>query len=116
MFLIPGLLLFPLMVLKLFTKWLRAIIRRIITEDSKHLELNVTQWHEYRLRWNLSRVEFSLDGVPVFETETSPKGPLGLVIWIDNQFAAFTPDGKIQAGTEENPVPAWMEIADLEIS
>jgi hypothetical protein len=112
----PGLLAFPLMFWKTSAKWIRAMLGKIVREDAKRLELDVTQWHEYKLRWSLGHVEFGVDGVSVFETESSPKGPLGLVIWIDNQFAAFTPDGKIQAGTEENPAPAWMEIADLEIS
>ena len=112
----PGLLALPLMLSKTFARRIRAIAGKIIREDAKRLEVDVTQWHAYRLEWSPSRVAFGLDGESVFETESSPKGPLGLVIWIDNQFAAFTPDGKIQAGTEANPVPAWMEIADLEIS
>jgi hypothetical protein len=36
------------------------------------------------------------------------------VVWIDNQFTAFRADGKIQAGLEENPRPAWIEIEWLE--
>ncbi len=111
-----GLLALPLMLSKPSAKWIRAIAGKIIGEDAKRLEVDATQWHDYKLRWDLNQVAFNLDGESVFETETSPKGPLGLVIWIDNQYAAFTPDGKISAGTEENPVPAWMEIADLELS
>jgi hypothetical protein len=51
----------------------------------------------------------------VFESPVSPNPPLGLVIWIDNQYAAFTPDGKIGFGVLKNPEPAWLEIADLKI-
>jgi len=112
----PGLLALPFAFSKTFAKWLRAVAGKIIREDAKRLELDVTQWREYRLMWSPSRVEFSVDGASVFETESSPRGPLGLVIWIDNQFAAFPPDGKIRVGTLENPTPAWMEIADLEIT
>ncbi|MGC1376784.1 MAG: hypothetical protein WA821_11185 [Anaerolineales bacterium] len=111
----PALLALPFMFSKRLATWIRAIAGKIIREDAKRLEPDVTQWHEYRLKWSPGRVEFSLDGAPLFETETSPRGPLGLVVWIDNQFAAFTPNGKIQAGTQENPVPAWMEIANLEM-
>lgn len=112
----PGLLALPLMVSKTFAKRIRAVAGKIIREDAKRLELDVTQWHAYRLKWSATRVELTIDGEPVFETESSPKGPLGLVIWIDNQFASFTPDGKFRAGTEANPDATWMEIADLEIS
>jgi hypothetical protein len=57
-----------------------------------------------------------VDEVRVFESSVSPNPPLGLVIWIDNQFASFTPDGKIGFGVLENPEPAWLEISDLNLS
>jgi len=44
----------------------------------------------------------------------SPRPPLGLVIWIDNQYAAFTPDGKIGFGVLAND-EAWLEIKELEL-
>jgi hypothetical protein len=37
-----------------------------------------------------------------------------LVIWIDNQFAAWTPEGRVNNGTLENPA-AWMEIERLDV-
>ena len=110
-----GFLAAPLMLSKTFAKWIRAMAGKIIGEDSVSLDVNPTEWHTYRLRWSAAGVEYFVDGAPVFETAVSPQGPLGLVIWIDNQFAAFTPTGKVSAGTLENPLPAWMEIADLEI-
>ena len=58
---------------------------------------------------------FEVDEVPVFESSVSPNPPLGLVIWIDNQFAAFTPEGKVGFGVLENPEPAWLEIKDIEL-
>jgi hypothetical protein len=51
----------------------------------------------------------------VFESAVSPHPPLGLVIWIDNQFAAFAPDGKIGFGVLENPEPAWLEIKEIDV-
>jgi hypothetical protein len=42
-------------------------------------------------------------------------GPLGLVIWIDNQYAAWRPDGTLRMGVLANPHPAWMEISELEV-
>jgi hypothetical protein len=112
---VPGLVVLSFLFSRTFTKWLRAIAGKIINEDCICLSVDATQWHEYRLSWSPNRVEYAVDGESVFETGVSPKGPLGLVIWIDNQFAAFTPEGKVKAGTLENRVPAWMEIANLEI-
>jgi hypothetical protein len=46
----------------------------------------------------------------------SPRPPLGLVIWIDNQYAAFTPNGRIGFGVLENPEPAWLELKEIEVN
>ena len=77
--------------------------------------VNPTQWHGYSFQWSQNRVAFEVDNVPVFESAVSPNPPLGLVIWIDNQFAAFTPEGKIGFGVLENPEPAWLEVKDIVI-
>jgi hypothetical protein len=74
-----------------------------------------TDWHRYRLAWREKRVSFEVDEVQVFESAVSPNPPLGVVIWIDNQYAAFTPEGKIRFGVLENPEPAWLEIKDVEL-
>jgi hypothetical protein len=40
---------------------------------------------------------------------------LGLTLWIDNQYAAWRPDGKIGFGVLGNE-EAWLEIADLNLT
>ena len=75
-----------------------------------------THWHRYSIDWREKRISFEVDDVPVFESAVSPQGPLGLVIWIDNQYAAFTPEGKIGFGVLENPEPAWLEVKQIELS
>jgi hypothetical protein len=79
-------------------------------------KIDPTQLHKYQIDWREERVSFLVDDVLVLETSLSPHPPLGLVIWIDNQYAAFTPEGKIGFGVLENPEPAWLEIKDLEIT
>ncbi len=83
---------------------------------SESIRVDPTDWHRYRLEWSLKRVLFEVDEVQVFESSVSPNPPLGLVIWIDNQYAAFTPEGKIGFGVLENPEPAWLEIKEIEVS
>jgi hypothetical protein len=103
------------MLFKPTARWLRRILRRIIEEDGHKVNVDVTEWHDYLFRWNTDNVVFEIDGHPIFSTPVSPLGPLGLVLWIDNQYALFDPTGKIKAGTLENQVPEWMEIEGLEI-
>ena len=92
----------------------RRRLGQIIAEDSTALRVDVTQWHGYRLRWREDSVAFEVDDVLVMETSVSPHPPLGLILWIDNQFAAFTPEGKISFGVLAHP-EVWLEIEDLEI-
>jgi hypothetical protein len=94
-------------------KTTRNLLGKVIEEDSKTLGVDVTQWHEYRFEWSPQRVLFYVDDVQVFESTMSPNPPLGLIIWIDNQYAAFTPEGTIGFGVLENTEPAWVEITDL---
>jgi len=93
----------------------RRLMGRVIGEDGIALSVDVTQWHRYRLEWREMGVSFEVDDLQVFESPVSPIAPLGLVIWIDNQYAAFTPEGKIGFGVLENPEPAWLEIKDIEL-
>ncbi|MBK9209698.1 MAG: family 16 glycosylhydrolase [Anaerolineales bacterium] len=73
---------------------------KVIDEDGVALRVDVTQWHAYRLEWSEKRVVWYVDDALVFESTVSPNAsrPLGVIIWIDNQYAAFTPEGKIAFG------------------
>lgn len=105
----------------------RRILSRIIRELSARITLDgatpagtpaaqaATQWRAYDLEWLTERTRFLVDGQCVLDAPFSPGGPLGLVIWIDNQYAGFYPDGRIRWGLEGNPEPAWVEIRDLEL-
>lgn len=91
------------------------MLGNIIGEDGVAVSVDVTDWHRYSLAWEEKRVSLEVDNVEVFESAVSPNPPLGLVIWIDNQYASFTPDGKIGFGVLANPEPAFLEIRELEI-
>ncbi|MEW6404123.1 MAG: hypothetical protein AB1649_20195 [Chloroflexota bacterium] len=92
----------------------RRLLGRAIDEEEIALSVDVTQWHGYRLEWSQKRVLLEVDDVPVLETSVSPRGPLGVVIWIDNQYAAFTPEGKIAMGFLEGK-EEWIEIQDVQV-
>ncbi|MCL4270575.1 MAG: family 16 glycosylhydrolase [Anaerolineales bacterium] len=102
------------LVLPFSAKTTRRMLGKIIAEDSSALSVDVTQWHTYQLEWSPTRVVWKVDETSVFESPVSPNPPLGLVIWIDNQYAAFTPQGKISFGVLEGQ-EEWLEIEDLEI-
>jgi hypothetical protein len=103
------------LVLPFSRKRTRQWLGKVIDEDGIALSVDVAQWHSYRLDWREEQVSFEVDDIQVFESHVSPNPPLGLVIWIDNQYATFTPEGKIGFGVLENPEPAWLEIKDIDI-
>lgn len=70
----------------------------------------MTDWHVYTIDWQLERVRFCLDGALLTEASHVPAGPLGLVIWLDNQFLQFTPWGKFKWGLAEKREVQWLEI------
>jgi len=112
---VPQLALFPMLIFRSWSRKLRSKLSEIIQEDSTKLDLDVTQWNNYSLLWKPDSVEFCLNGNNVFTTDISPLGPLGLVIWLDNQYAAFNPSGEIKTGVLKSSTPAWMEIDELDV-
>jgi len=107
--LLPGLPALPLLAFKPGSRILRRFAGKIVHQDGIKIDVDVTQWHEYSIEWLKDSCKFNMDGTTIFSTVCSPRSPLGLVIWIDNQFAAWTPAGQINYGTLANPA-AWMEI------
>jgi hypothetical protein len=91
----------------------RRLLRRAVRQDASLIHTNVTEWHDYSMEWQAGKVRFCLDGMDIFVTEIAPRGPLSLVIWIDNQYAAMPPSGRLRYGMLSNPEPAWLEIREF---
>ena len=97
-------------------RWLRRMAQGLVHEFAAQLAFDATTWHTYEIDWRPAAVRFVVDGAPVHETSVSPKGRMGLVLWIDNQFAAFPPHGRLRFGRLPNPEPAWLELAAVSIT
>lgn len=80
------------------------------------ISVPMTEWHEYYLAWGAGGCEFAVDGRILLQTPHSPRGPLGFVCWIDNQYMVLTADGRMGAGVLAVPEPQWLEVSDLDIS
>jgi hypothetical protein len=106
----------PLLALPPAARLLRRLGRRFVRQSAAAVTLDVTAWHRYEIEWTLEQVTFRLDDRLVFQTRTVPHGPLGLVIWIDNQYAALPPHGRLRYGTLAHSETAWIEIDRLELN
>jgi hypothetical protein len=112
----PGVVMLPFLALPLTARLLRRAARLLLREDAALVSADPTYWCDYRIDWHPDQVQFFVNGSEIFATRVSPHGPLGLVIWIDNQYAAFPPSGKLRTGTSPNPEPAWLELEGLELT
>jgi hypothetical protein len=111
----PAALLLPLLALRPLARLFRRLGRSLVRQDAARLELDATAWHTYQIQWQPHTLRFHVDEHCVLETGCSPSAPLGLVLWIDNQYAAFTPQGRLQYGALSNEQEAWIEVKDVEL-
>jgi hypothetical protein len=93
----------------------RRLLRAVVQQDTTLVHTNVTEWHTYLLEWMPDDVRLSVDGNNVLHSNIVPLGPMSLVIWIDNQYAALPPKGGFKYGTLPNAESAWMEIRYLKL-
>jgi hypothetical protein len=106
----------PLLAIPPVRRWLRHLGQRLVRQAAVGLSVDPTGWHTYGLDWLPDQVRFRVDGCLLLETPVSPPGPLGLVLWVDNQYAALPAAGRAGWGTLSNSHPAWVEIAGLTVN
>jgi hypothetical protein len=78
------------------------------------LDVDMTAWHDYVLDWRLESATFLVDGRSTL-VASAPQGPLGLVVWIDNQYMVVHPTGRLRYGLVAKSKTQWMEIDDLHL-
>jgi hypothetical protein len=90
-------------------------IQRVLKVREVALDVDMTQWYTYVLEWGVEQARFSVgreggaSSSPLLDAP-SPSGPLGFVMWLDNQYLVTTPWGKVRWGLLEVPGRQWMEI------
>jgi hypothetical protein len=71
--------------------------------------------HTYRLDWLAESASFYADDRLVLNTPCTPRGPLGFVAWLDNQYAVVTPQGHLGMGLVSVPERQWLGLDSLVI-
>ena len=105
----------PLMNLRPLYRRLWPIGQRAIGVQECMLDLDMTVWHQYTIVWQPNHVRFLVDDRVLLQTNATPRGPLGLVIWKDNQAMTVTPWGLPRHQLVNCDDEQWMEIARVSI-
>jgi hypothetical protein len=105
----------PLMNIGALYRALWPLGQRAIGVSEASLDAAMTEWHTYVVNWGTKAVRFGVDGELVLESASSPGGPLGFVMWLDNQCAVVKPWGRFGFGVLEAPGSQWMEVDALTI-
>lgn len=106
----------PLMHLKPLYRLCWPIGQRAIHVSEALVPAPMTEWHTYVIEWHEKTAHFSVDGETVLSCRTPPRGPLGTVIWLDNQYMVVTPWGQFGYGLVAGTGEQWMEISQVKIT
>ena len=95
-------------------------IQRAVNVGEAPIPAEMTEWHTYVLHWGRDRARFFVDPArgpleePFLEAP-SPRGPQGLVLWMDNQYLVITPQGRFRWGMLDVPDRQWMEVDQVTV-
>jgi hypothetical protein len=91
-------------------------IQRALQIREARLEVDMTTWHTYYLDWTAEGARFAVDDPsrPLLQAP-SPRGPLGFVLWLDNQYLVATPWGRFRWGLLDMDAEQWLEVDHLSI-
>ena len=89
--------------------------QRAIGVSESPVQVDMQVWHTYVIDWQENSAHFTVDGDTVLACKTSPRRPLGFVMWLDNQYMVATPWGCFKYGLLDAPGRQWMEVVGLEI-
>jgi hypothetical protein len=72
-------------------------------------------WHAYEIDWREDSARFLVDDRLVLEAQLPGNVPLGLVIWIDNQWAALSETAGLRFGVLPSLHDSWLEVRSLRL-
>jgi hypothetical protein len=105
----------PLMNIDSLYRLCWPIGQRAIHVSEQQITTPMTNWHTYTLQWQRDQATFKVDDRVVLTTSTAPRGPLGFVLWLDNQYMIVTPWGRFGYGLLAAPGEQWLEVSALTI-
>lgn len=93
----------------------RRALQKRVREDFALVEEDWAAWHDFSVQVQPDRTVFLLNGQICHQTGLQPCGRLGLVLWIDNQYARFAPGERLRTGTLATLAETWLELRSISI-
>ena len=90
-----------------------AARRAVQAHEASLDDISLIEWHDYEIEWQRAEAVFRVDGVERLRSPAPPRGPLGLVVWMDNQYAIASRDGKFGFGLCEVHEEQWLDVDTL---
>jgi hypothetical protein len=103
----------PLLRLPALYRRLWPGIQRAVGVSEASVDGDFTVWRTYQIEWGRRRARFLVDGALVLDCATPPRGPLGLVIWLDNQAMVVTPQGRLRHRLLATRGEQWLELESI---
>jgi hypothetical protein len=79
------------------------------------LPVDLATVHTYELEWLPKLVIFRVDRQQIHVSPCAPRGPLGFIAWMDNQYAVVTPQGRFRFGLVATTRQQWLALDQVEI-
>lgn len=99
----------PLLRLPMFSRPLMASAQAMVRANEIVLDNDWTAWHQFEVDWQMGDTRFFVDGREVLRCNRAPRGPLGLVIWLDN-YRAVASNGNYEFGYVACKEEQWIEV------
>lgn len=90
-------------------------VQRLTGAQEARLTNDPREWATYEIEWRAERATFRVNGATILVAPHPPRGPLGFVAWVDNQYAVATPRGELRFGTIASE-REWIELDSIHIS
>lgn len=91
-------------------------IQRRLGISAAPMTTSLTDWHEYTLDWRPDGCSFRVDDAVILSTPHRPRGPLGFVCWLDNQYMIAAVNGRFRSGVLPIKETHNLQIAGLKIT
>ena len=93
-------------------RWAFRQAKLFYRAEEKPLAVDPAAWHAYAVEWTVRAVRFFVDGTEVLHSVHPPRPPLGLVLWIDNQYAVASERKGFGFGVLPTEREQTLELAD----